>query len=49
MKVEIDTGIQVAAHTIADLKTQISWPMRLAVMVPEEKRPDQVVKVMRAE
>jgi hypothetical protein len=49
MRVEIDIGIQVTALTVADLKTQISWPRRLAVMVPEEKRPDQVVKVMRAE
>ena len=48
MEVEVETGIPLAAHTVADLRARATWPPGLQLLVPDEPdRPASVVKVER--
>jgi hypothetical protein len=50
MKVEIESGIPLAAKTLADLRGRTSWPPGLRLTVPDEPdRPESVVRVERRE
>ena len=48
MEVEIEPGIPLATHTVADLRARATWPPGLQLIVPDEPdRPASVVKVER--
>ena len=36
MEVEVETGIPLAAHTVADLRARATWPPGLQLIVPDE-------------
>ena len=48
MEVEIEPGIPLAAHTVADLRARATWPPGLQLIVPDQPdRPASVVRVER--
>ena len=48
MEVEVEPGIPLAAHTVADLRARATWPPGLQLIVPDEPdRPASVVRVER--
>ncbi len=47
MEVEIETGIPLAAHAVADLSARATWPPGLQLIVPDE--PDRPLSVVRVE
>ncbi len=50
MKVEIESGIPLAANIVAGLRARATWPPGLRLVVPENRDdPESVVKVERRE
>ena len=47
MEVEVETGIPLAAHTLADIRARATWPPGLQLIVPDE--PDRPLSVVRVE
>ena len=48
MQVEVETGIPLAAHIVADLRARNTWPPGLQLIVPDEPdRPASAVSVER--
>ena len=48
MEVEVEPGIALATHTVADLRARATWPSGLRLIVPNDPdRPESVVKVER--
>ena len=48
MEVEVETGIPLAAQTVADLRARATWPPGLQLIVPDEPdRPASAVRVER--
>ena len=47
MEVEVETGIPLAAHTVADLRARNTWPPGLQLIVPDE--PDHPASAVRVE
>ena len=47
MEVEIERGIPLAAHTVADLRARATWPPGLQLIVPDQ--PDRLASVVRVE
>jgi len=47
MEVEIEPGIPLATHTVADLRARATWPPGLQLIVPDE--PDHPASVVRVE
>jgi hypothetical protein len=48
MRVEVDPEIAISANTVSQLRKLTVWPPNLALTVPQEHRPDNVVKVSKA-
>ena len=47
MEVEVEPGIPLAAHTVADLRARATWPPGLQLIVPDQ--PDGLASVVRVE
>jgi hypothetical protein len=48
MRVEADPDIGVSAKTVGELRKVRAWPENLAVTIPQERHPESVVKVSKA-
>jgi hypothetical protein len=48
MRVEVDSGIEVSAKTVGDLRKVTAWPENLAITTPQNGHPDSVVRVSKA-
>ena len=49
MRVEADGGIGVSANTVGDLRKLTTWPENLVITTPQERHPDSVVKISKAD
>jgi hypothetical protein len=47
MRVEVDTGIEVSAKTVVELRKITAWPDNLAVTTPQERHADSAVKISK--
>ncbi len=47
MEVEVEPGVALATHTVADLRARATWPPGLQLIVPDE--PDHPASVVRVE
>jgi len=48
MRVEVDRNIGVSAKTVGQLRKVTAWPENLVITTPEERRPENAVKVSKA-
>jgi hypothetical protein len=48
MRVEVESGIELRAKTVGDLRKVTTWPENLAITTPQERYPGSIVKVSRA-
>jgi hypothetical protein len=48
MRVEADPGIGVSAKTVGELRKVSMWSQNLAVTTPQQRHPESVVKVSKA-
>ena len=47
MRVEVESGIEVRAKTVGDLRKLTVWPENLTVMTPQDRHPKSAVKSAR--
>jgi hypothetical protein len=47
MRVELESGIEVRAKTIGDLRKVTVWPDNLAITTPQERYPESAVRVSK--
>ena len=48
MRVEVESGIEVKAKTVGDLRKVTVWPENLAITTPQHRYPDSAVRVSKA-
>jgi hypothetical protein len=48
MRVEVDRGIGVSAKTVGELRKVTEWPENLVITIPQERHPENAVKVSKA-
>jgi len=48
MRVEVESGIEIRAKTVGDLRKLTVWAENLAVMTPQDRDPKSAVKVSKA-
>ena len=48
MRVEVDSGIEVSAKTVGDLRKVTVWPENLAITTPQDRHPESAVRVSKA-
>ena len=48
MRIEADRGIGVSAKTVGDLRKLTTWPESLVITTPQERYPENVVKISKA-
>jgi hypothetical protein len=48
MRVEADPGIGVSAKIVGELRKVSMWSQNLAVTTPQQRHPESVVKVSKA-
>lgn len=48
MRVDVDTGIGVSAKTVGELRKVTAWPENLAITIPMEHGPEDIIKVSKA-
>jgi hypothetical protein len=48
MRVEVDSGIEVSAKTVGELRKVTAWPDNLVVATPQARHADSAVKVSKA-
>ena len=48
MRVEVDSGIEISAKTVGELRKVTAWPENLAITTPQERNPESAVKVSKA-
>jgi len=46
MRVEVDSGIEVSAKTVGELR-KVAWPENLAVTTPQDRNADSFVTVSK--
>jgi hypothetical protein len=44
MRVEVESGIEVRAKTVGDLRKVTVWPENLAITTPQERYPESAVR-----
>jgi len=44
MRVEVDQGIAVLAKTVGELRKMTAWLENLAIITPQERRPESANK-----
>ena len=47
MRVEADRDIGVSARTVGELKKATAWPENLVISTPQERGPEDAVKVSK--
>lgn len=47
-RVEVDPDLGVSAKTVGDLRKVTAWPDNLALTMPPERRPDEIIRVSKA-
>jgi hypothetical protein len=48
MRVEVESGIEVRAKTVGDLRKVTVWPENSTIMTPLHRYPESAVKVSKA-
>ena len=48
MRVEVDSGIEVSAKTVGDLRKVTIWPDNLAITTPQHRYPESAIRVSKA-
>jgi hypothetical protein len=48
MRVEVDPDIRVSAKTVGELRKVTAWPENLVITTPQERYPESVVRVNKA-
>jgi hypothetical protein len=48
MRVEVDSGIEISAKTVRELRKVTVWPENLAITTPQEHYPESAVRVSKA-
>ena len=48
MRVEVESGIEVKAKTVGDLRKVTVWPENLAITTPQDRYPESAVRVSKA-
>jgi hypothetical protein len=48
MRVEVDSGIEISAKTVRELRKATVWPENLAIATPQDRYPESAVRVSRA-
>jgi hypothetical protein len=46
-RVECDPNLGVSAKTVGDLRKVTAWPENLALTIPPEYRPDEIIRVSK--
>jgi len=44
----VESGIEVRAKTVGDLRKVTAWPENLAITTPQDRHPESVVRVSKA-
>ena len=47
MRVEAESGIEVRAKTVAELRKVTTWPENLAITTPQDRHPENAVRVSK--
>jgi hypothetical protein len=47
MRVEVESGIEVRAKTVGELRKVTGWPENLAITTPQERYSENVVRVSK--
>ena len=48
MRVEVDSGIEISAKTVRELRKATVWLENLAIATPQDRYPESAVRVSRA-
>ena len=48
MRVEVESGIEVSAKTVGELRKVAAWPENLAITTPQDRYPESTVRVSKA-
>jgi hypothetical protein len=48
MRVEVESGIEISARTVGDLRKATVWPDNLAITTPQDRHPKSAVRVSKA-
>jgi hypothetical protein len=48
MRVEVESGIEVRAKTVGELRKVTVWPENLAITTPQDRHPESAVRVSKA-
>jgi hypothetical protein len=48
MRVEAERGVDVPAKTVGELRKMTIWPQNLAIITPQDRYPEDTIKVGRA-
>jgi hypothetical protein len=47
-RVEVESGIEIRAKTVGDLRKVTVWPENLAITTPQDRHPKSAVRVSKA-
>jgi hypothetical protein len=47
MRVEVESGIEVRAKAVGELRKVTTWPENLAITTPQEHYPESAVRVSK--
>jgi hypothetical protein len=48
MRVEVDPEVRVSAQTVGELRNMTAWPDNCVIATPQDRDPDNAVKVRKA-
>ena len=48
MRVEVESGIEVKARTVGELRKVTAWPENLAITTPQDRHRESTVRVGKA-
>jgi hypothetical protein len=48
MRVKVDSAVEISATTVRELRKLTVWPENLAITTPQERYPEGVLRVSRA-
>jgi len=47
IRVEVDSGIEISAKTVRELRKGTAWPENLAISTPQYHHPESAVRVSK--
>ena len=47
MRVEVESGIEISARTVGDLRKVTVWSENLAITTPQDRHPKSAVRVSK--